>query len=233
MARRALPTLIAGLLTAAFATTATAAPKTWHVKITNNTTTQPMSPPVWAVHDNRIDVWSRGRLASSGVLPIVEDANNGPLVTYLSGNSHVRAAKAETGTPAGPIPPGASREFDVSTNRGDRYLSMLWMLVRTNDGFTGLDSYKLDRSKRKKRGRKSGSASKTRTVALRAYDGGTEVNNQSCAFIPGPPCNNFNVRAPSAEPIALHPGITGGDIAPFAWNTSRRVATVEITRTNP
>ncbi len=64
---------------------------------------------------------------------------------------------------------------------------------------------------------------------LRAYDGGTENNNQSCAFIPGPPCGNFFVREPTAQAIAPHPGITGGDIAAFAWTNP--VAKVTITRT--
>jgi hypothetical protein len=231
--RRPALLLVAGALGAlALATTAQAAPKTWHVKVTNATTGQPMSPPVWAVHDKRIDVWSAGELASSGVLPIVEDAVNTPLLNYLSGNSHVRASAAETGDPAGPIPPGASREFDVTSNGGDRYLSMLWMLVRTNDAFTGLDSYSLDRGKRRRRGgRKSGA--RTRTIAVRAYDAGTENNNQSCAFIPGPPCNQPGKRDATAAPIGPHPGITGGDIAEYAWDTGAPVATVEITRTNP
>jgi hypothetical protein len=234
MRRLALLALTAAAATLGVAATAQAAPKTWHVKITNQTAQQPMSPPVWAVHDKRLDVWSSGQLASSAVLPIVEDAVNGPMLTYLASNSHVRASRAETGDPAGPIPPGASREFDVTSNGGDRYLSMLWMLVRTNDAFTGLDSYALDRGKRKRRGRKSGSnANRTRTIQVRAYDAGTENNNESCAFIPGPPCSMPGVRDATAAPIAPHPGITGGDIAAYAWDTSRPVATVEITRTQP
>ncbi len=231
MRRLGLLALAAALTALATAATAQAAPKTWHVKVTNATAQQPMSPPVWAVHDNKIDLWSSGQLASSAALPIVEDAVNAPMLTYLSGNSHVRASKAETGDPAGPIPPGASREFDVTSNGRDRYLSMLWMLVRTNDAFTGLDSYALDRGKRKRKGRKSGSAFRTRTVSVRAYDAGTENNNQSCVYIPGPPCNNPGVRDATAAPIGPHPGITGGDIAAFAWDTGAPVATVEITRT--
>lgn len=231
MRRLALLALSAALAALTAAATAQAAPKTWHVKVTNETAQQPMSPPVWAVHDKKIDIWSSGRLASSGALPIMEDAVNAPLLTYLNGNSHVRAAAAETGDPAGPIPPGASREFDVTSSGRDRYLSMLWMLVRTNDAFTGLDSYALDRGKRKRKGRKSGAGNRTRTIELRAYDAGTENNNQSCAFIPGPPCNMPGVRDATAAPIGPHPGITGGDIAAYAWDTSAPVATVEITRT--
>jgi len=120
------------------------------------------------------------------------------------------------------------------------------MLVRTNDGFTGLDSYKLDRDKGKRKGKgkdkgkgkrkgryktntKSRAKTKTKTLMLGAYDGGTENNNQDCTFIPGPPCGNFFERDPSAQAIAPHPGITGGDIAAFAWTNP--VAKVQITRT--
>lgn len=121
------------------------------------------------------------------------------------------------------------------TSKGDdKYLSMLWMLVRTNDAFTGLDSYKLDGAggyssrKGKRKGKGSGKGN-TKTLLLRAYDGGTENNNQSCAFIPGPPCGSFFVREPTAQAIAPHPGITDGAIAAFAWTNP--VAKVTITRT--
>ena len=235
MRRLSLLTVVAGLLVAGLAGTAQAAStKTWHVKITNLTSGQPMSPPLWAVHDKKLDVWSVGQLASSGMLPIVEDALNTPLQSYLSSNSHVREAQTETGAaagpppiPPGPIPPGSTREFDVTSKGGDKYLSMAWMLVRTNDGFTGLDSYKLngDKGKRKRKGK-----GKTKTLMLGAYDGGTENNNQDCDYIPGPPCGRFFFRDPTAQAIARHPGITGpSDIAAFEW--TNLVAKVKITRT--
>jgi hypothetical protein len=219
MRRLALILTLVALVCAAFAGSAGAAStKTWHVKVTNLTSGQPMSPPVWAVHDKHFHVWRVSELASSAVLPVVEDAFNTPILAYLSGNSHVFASRAETGTPAGPIPPLGSREFSVRSDGSDHYLSMLWMLVRTNDGFTGLDSYHLNGDPR------------TRTLLVSAYDGGTERNNQSCAFIPGPPCGNFFVRDPTAQPIAPHPGITApSDIAAFAWTDP--VARIEITRT--
>jgi hypothetical protein len=231
--RLSLVLLTAALLAAGLTASARSdsdSTRTFHVKITNLTPAtagqppapagQPMSPPLWAVHSKKVDLWSVGALASSGMLPIVEDALNTPLQTYLSSNPHVAAVKTETGSPAGPIPPGrGAREFDVSTHGDAKFLSMVWMLVRTNDGFTGLDTYKL-----------AGRKGRTRTLWLGAYDGGTENNNQSCAYIPGPPCGKFFVRDPTAQPIAPHPGITGGDIGAFAWTNP--VAKVEITRTS-
>ena len=233
MRRLSLLTLVAALLaaTALPGTAPAGSTEMWHVKITNLTTGpieakgQPMSPPLWAVHDRKIEMWSVGELASSGMLPIVEDALNAPFEAYLDSNRHVREARTETGSPPaatpGPIPPGGTREFDVTSQGDDEYLSMAWMLVRSNDAFTGLDSYELD-------GRKG----KTKTLMLRAYDGGTENNNESCAtHIPGPPCSKPFVRDPSAQAIAPHPGLTpGGALAAYAWTNP--VAKVQITRTH-
>ncbi len=224
MRRLSLLTLVAALLAVGLPGTAQpSSAEVWHVKITNltagpvATSGQPMSAPLWAVHDKKLHVWSVGELASSGMLPIVEDALNAPLEAYLNSNPHVR--QAMTAGP-GPFPPGATREFDVTSHGGDKYLSTAWMLVRTNDAFTGLDSYKLD-------GRKG----RTKTLMLGAYDGGTERNNHDCDYIPGPPCGNFFVRDPTAQAIAPHPPITGpSDIAAFAWTNP--VAKVEITRTH-
>ena len=245
MRRLAVISALTALGCAALTAGASAAStKTWQVTVTNDTTTQPMSAPLWAVHDKKIHVWRVGQLASSGVQPIVEDAFNTPLLNYLTGNSHVLdAASEQNGAPLpAPIPPGQSRTFTVTSRGGDRYLSMLWMLVNTNDGFTGLDSYALDQGTRKrKHGGKSSShgnahraAYKTRTLKLNAYDGGTENNNGDCAFIPGPGCgtdpaHKFH-RDITAEPIHRHPGVVAGSgIAGFSWTDP--VATVAITRT--
>ena len=98
MRRLSVLTFVSGLLLAALAGTAQAdSAKTWHVKVTNLTAGQPMSAPLWAVHDKKLDVWSVGELASSGVLPIVEDAFNAPLQSYLSSNQHVREARTRRG----------------------------------------------------------------------------------------------------------------------------------------
>lgn len=239
MRRLSLLTMMAGLLFVGLAGTAQAAStKTFHVKITNLTSGppmtagQPLSRPLWAVHDKKVDVWSVGELASigpvdpitgqaGGVAGIAEDANNGPLQASLAANPHVLETRSELGgraLPAAILPGEDVREFDVPIDGNQKYLTLLAMLVRTNDAFVGLDSYKLN-----------GAVGKTDTLLLDAYDGGTENNNEDCAFIPG--CGNFGVRDETSppQPIAPHPGITGGDIAAFMWTDP--VARVEITRT--
>jgi hypothetical protein len=190
--------------------------KRWSVTVENLTPagSQPLSPPLFAVHSRRVDVWSVGELASHAVAAIAEDANNGPLETALDGDARVLDAFTGAG---GPIPPGTSRTFELeSTGRFDR-LSVVTMLVNTNDAFTGLDSLKL---------RGGGD-----TLLRMAYDAGSERNNELKAFIPGPCCGNPFVRDPEGAPIRPHPGITGaGELDPAVYGWTGPAARISIQR---
>jgi hypothetical protein len=195
--------------------------KTWSVTITNLTPagpgppgSQPLSPPLVAVHSNKADVWSVGEIASHGVAAIAEDANNSVLESALPQLDGVKTVMTVAG---GPIPSGASRTFTLQTEGRFNRLSLVTMLVNTNDAFTGLDSLKL-------RGRGE-------THSTAAYDAGSELNNELETHIPGPCCNNPFVRAPEGELIRHHPGITGvGDLDPALYGWSNPVARIEIER---
>jgi hypothetical protein len=240
MRRLATLALAAGVMCLFAGLAASAEAKTWNVKITNltpgpvATSGQPFSAPLWAVHSKRLDVWSVGRQATNGHAIIAEDAANGPLEALLDADPRVRdAATALPAPPATPpIPPGGTREFTVESQGAQRHLSVVWMLVRSNDAFSGLDSYPLDRGRRKGKGkgkgRKSGNNA-TRTITVNAYDAGTEKNNEDPAYIPGPPFNNFFVRDHDAQLIARHPGLDpNGPLGAFVWTDP--VAQIEITR---
>jgi hypothetical protein len=213
-----------------------AAPVTgWKVKVTNLTTGQPFSAPLWSVHDGRFHVWQVGEQASNGAALIAEDALAAPLNALLQTDPHVLGAAialppvTQPVTPP-PIPPGATREFSIGTRgRFDR-VSMIWMLVRSNDAFSGVDSLHIGADNGKK-GRKGNKRKlKSRTITVNAYDAGTEKNNEVGAFIPGPPFNNFFVRDQDAQLIAPHPGLRqDGELAAYIWKNP--VARIEITRT--
>jgi hypothetical protein len=189
--------------------------KLYRVTVANLTPpgSQPLSPPLLVVHSSRADVWSVGDIASHGVAAIAEDANNAVLESALTGFPGVRSATTGAG---GPIPSGTSRSYTVETaGRFDR-LSLLTMLVNTNDAFTGLDSLHL--------------RSRPTTVSSAAYDAGSERNNERTTHIPGPCCNNPFVRDPEGHPIAMHEGITGrGDLSPatYGWTGAAARITVE------
>jgi len=217
MRRLALMALTALAVAAGMASPAMAdSDKRWRVTMENLTPagSQPLSPPLLAVHSGRADVWSVGELASHAVAAIAEDANNAPLESALDADDQVLDAFTGAG---GPIPPGASRTFEVESSENFRRLSLVTMLVNTNDGFTGLDSLKL--------------GGHGRTLFRGAYDAGSERNNELKAFIPGPCCGNPFVRDPDGAAIAHHPGITGvGELDPAVYGWTGPVARISIER---
>ena len=121
----------------------------------------------------------------------------------------------------GPILPGETATVRVS---GDPWwfnrLSIAGMLVITNDAFYGLNGAKLPRY---------GSAS----FSSPGYDAGSEANNERCAFIPGPPCNNPGVRdtANAEGYVHIHAGIHGiGDLDASVYDWRNGVASIRVRR---
>ena len=190
--------------------------RTWQVTITNLTPagSQPLSPPLLVVHSNRADVWSPGTIATHPVAAIAEDANNAPAESALTGYPGVLSVETGAG---GPIPPGETHTFTVRTRGGFDRLTVLTMLVNTNDGFTGLDSLHVH-------GRGS-------TRSTNAYDAGSERNNERRAYIPGPCCGNHFVRDPEGALIRMHEGITGrGELDPTVYGWTGPVARIQVSR---
>jgi hypothetical protein len=190
--------------------------RTWNVTVTNLTRpgSQPLSPPLFVIHSSRADVWSVGEIATHPVAAIAEDANNAPAESALADLPGVRDVFTGAG---GPIPPGASRTYSIETRGHFNRLSILTMLVNTNDAFTGLDSLRV-------RGRGG-------TLMTSAYDAGSERNNEDADFIPGPCCNHPFVRDPEGELIRMHEGIKGtGDLSPAVYGWSGPVARIELER---
>ncbi|SRR6266511_4009413 len=214
-------------MAAALATIALAAPASadgstaWKVTVTNLTPpgpgapgSQPLSPPLFVVHSGRTHVWRVGELASHGVAAIAEDADNSVLESALPKLAGVRTVFTGAG---GPIPSGQSRTFTVQTSGRFARLSVLTMLVNTNDGFTGLDAV--------------GLAGRGTALVRMAYDAGSERNNELRAFIPGPCCNHPFVRDPEGALIRPHQGITGaGELDPALYDWQDPVARFTIQR---
>jgi hypothetical protein len=236
--RRIAPRAIVAALIAvgAFAASASAAPPitAWHIKITNLTAGQPMSPPLWAVHNNKTHLWQLGHQATNGATLIAEDAAAAPLAALLQTDpDYLVSALAlppitDPVTPP-PIPPGGTREFDLGTRGKFDRVSMMWMLVRSNDAFTGIDSLHVGADNGKKGKKSNKKKLKDRNITVGAYDAGTEKNNEQGAFIPGPPFGHMFVRDQDAQFIAPHPGLRAdGELAQYAWTGP--VARIEITR---
>ena len=100
---------------------------------------------------------------------------------------------------------------------------MTGMLASSNDAFTAI----------------SGKAFPRKSVSYMAetYDAGSEVNNESCAYVPGPPCTagSGNLRAEGGAEgfITIHNGIKGGsDLNPSHLDWRGATAIVSITRSD-
>jgi LPXTG-motif cell wall-anchored protein len=178
------------------------------VTITNLTAKQVFSPPLVATHANSMHVWQVGGMASPGVRIVAEDGAHEALADELRGKvTDLQALGMQ-----GKVKPGESVTVNISARPND-VLSVAFMLVQTNDGFTGLDNLPLTNS---------------RVVSeIPVYDAGTEENTEKASDVPGPPFMGMQ-RAPTTpqQPIQSHPGLTNqGDIGPeFNWtNPAARI----------
>ena len=186
-----------------------------------NLSGQPMTPPVVAIHNKTTDVFEVGEGASEPVREIAENGNIDPLVAAAGANPDVTAA-AVAGD--GPLFPGESVTITVDTDRSWRRLSVVSMVVCTNDGFTGFDSVRIPWFV-------GDSASFTAT----AYDAGTEINIEDPDYWV-PPCGGSGENLKQAESgvITAHPGLSGfGDLDFAAGQDMLRVDVTRVERDAP
>lgn len=167
-------TRLAALATLALAAShAVADPRvTYEVTITNITQGQTFTPFLLATHKPSIALFEPGAAASPELEVLAEGGATGPLAEALEGAGN---AVGEIVSGDGLLLPGDSLTFEIRGDLGRAYLSLAAMLIPTNDTFVALDTVRLPFR---------GSA----TYYARAYDAGTEENDQSCAHMPGPRC---------------------------------------------
>jgi len=174
---------IAGaILTAGFSTGAIADGKnaskyrshTYKITVKNLTYGQIFSPPIAAAHSYKVRAFSAGQPASAGLEVLAEDGVPSDLAAELEAEG-ANVAVNGGDTPA-PVLPGESATFYLTASKKNPFVSVLGMLVTTNDAFFGLSAVY-------PKGHRS-------THRVPAYDAGTEVNDENCNHIPGPPCGN-------------------------------------------
>jgi hypothetical protein len=135
----------------------------------------PLSPGVWAVHDNGISpLFNSGSPdLGEGLEAIAEDGEPGALAAVLSTKPGV-SSSALFNTPVssagpGPAVPGGAYEFSFTAEEGD-YLSFATMFVQSNDLFYTFEENGISLFN-------SGNpVSGDMTTQVLLYDAGTEVN---------------------------------------------------------
>ena len=165
------------------------------VRTTNLTHAQPMSPIGAALHTSG-QFWQIGEEASVELETLAESGSNAELL----GMDVVNTSASDEA----PLGPGASVELTLTTETlEEQKLSIISMMVNTNDGFTGLNS--LDVS--------SMAVGDSVSYRTYAYDAGTEANSEAAGTIPGPVDmgEGFNAARDDVNVVAMHPGVVGQD----------------------
>lgn len=144
----------------------------YEVTITNITQGQTFTPFLVTTHKPSIALFELGAKADIELEMLAEGGATGPLAEVLED-----AGKAVGDIKSGDalLGPGESVTFKIRGNARQEFLSLAAMLLPTNDTFVALDTVRLPWWG-------------TVEYYARAYDAGTEENDQSCANIPGPRC---------------------------------------------
>ena len=146
--------------------------RTYEVTITNITKGQTFTPQLLATHDRHVEFFALGHPASAGVESMAESGSTAALEEEFMAHWY---QVSEVKTIPGLLGPGEHVTTTIQASARHRFLSLAAMLIPTNDTFVGLDGVRLP-----ERGSK--------TYLAKAYDAGTELNDQNCLNIPGPRC---------------------------------------------
>ena len=198
--------------------TGTGEPMRFEVGVTNLTAGQPLSPVAVVVHEPDYAAFEVGASASTALEQLAEGGDNSDLLAAAEEADSVSG----TASGAGPIAPGASETVTVESPAGeaaDRRLSVVSMLVNTNDALAAVDGVDL-----------SGLATgDSMTVNGGSYDSGTEANTETAGTMPGPAASGgaregFNTTRDDVRD-AVHAAVLG---ARHRWDDP--VVRVTITR---
>ncbi len=186
---------------------ATASAEVIDVEITNLTQGIYFTPFLVAAHDSSIYFYQVGEEASDALATMAEGGD----ISLLSG-AVTGAGGAVVENPAGGLLAPAMTTTTTDFDTGDNgYLSIAAMLLPTNDGFAGLNSWPIP------------SEPGTYTINLSAYDAGSEANDEI-----------LNSGAGGALGVSGIPAAPGGDAGSGATGvtTTETNETVHIHRGN-
>ncbi len=192
---------------AVFGVSSLANAQTLEITISNLTHGSLFTPLLVAAHPDSTHLFSIGAEASGNLQAMAEGGDIAGLVSDLE---TVNADIVENPA-AGLLGPGASTTFTLETQEANTELSLVAMILPTNDGFVGLDSLTIPVT------------SDHYSYDLSAYDAGTEANDElitgggapGAAGIPADPTGAAGsggtgaAGADSNSTVHIHRGILG------------------------
>lgn len=156
------------------------------ISVTNLTQGFYFTPLIVASHDENTSIFTVTSTASSGLQALAEGGD----ISGVSETLATASADISENPAAGLLAPATNVELNLSTADGNNLLSLAAMMLPTNDGFVGLDSWPIP------------STAGTYVVWLNAYDAGTEANDEQIVGGDG--------GAPGAPGIPAAPGADAG-----------------------
>ena len=176
----------------------TPAKLTYKVTLKNVTYAQPMAPMAVAYHSEDYKVFEVGKSASIGLEKLAEDGDNSTLLTEFSSEDKVKTSVGGNGL----ILPSKSDSVTMESE-SQKCISVVAMLVNTNDAFAGVDCVDVSSMK-------VGDKIMARLVT---YDAGTEANSELAGTIPGPADGGegFNATRDDKDFVSVHAGVVTKD----------------------
>lgn len=177
------------------------------ISINNLTHGNHFTPLLIAAHDGNSHLFQAGEPASSALQKMAEGGDISELQLAVTANNGVIVANPA----AGLLAPGARVEKVMLDSGALTHLSLVAMLLPTNDAFVGLDGWEIP------------STPGSYTLYLNAYDAGTEANDEQITGggapgVPGIPAapdgmggqNGTGVMDDSSnDRVHIHPGLLG------------------------
>ena len=175
------------------------------IKLVNLTNNQPLSPVLVVFHENGYQAFADGSTASTALEYMAEAGDNSFLVTEATAAAEYIAHQST----AGPVPPRSTDTVTISIPAADAanlQISVLTMLVNTNDAFSGLNAQDI-----------SGLGDGDRLILNGlVWDAGTELNTEAAGTIPGPADGGegFNSsRDDIVNAVRIHQGVVTNALA--------------------
>lgn len=169
----------------------------FEITTTNLTNAQIMSPVAVVMHNSGFNNFIDGEPASVAVEILAEGGDNSQLLSEAAAAEQYIASGS-----AGPVLPSSIGDvltLDVpAAELSDLRLSVMSMLIRTNDAFTGLNASNISDM----------AVGSSRTFIAPSWDAGTEFDDEAGVNIPGAGGEGFNgTRNDRIDLVRFHNGV--------------------------
>lgn len=183
----------------------------FEVRLTNLTNGQTLSPVAVMMHKSGFNSFVDGEASSLALELLAEGGDNTDVLGEVqAATQHVASASTAGAVGPGVISPAVTLTVP-NDDLGDLQLSVISMLVVTNDAFTGLNATDISNMQ----------TGESRTFNGPTWDSGTEANSETAATIPALAGEGFNpVRNDLFDRVRFHQGVVTNASPEFGLATS-------------